>query len=202
MGKRDPRVDAYIGNAAPFAQPILSEIRDRVHAACPDVEEALKWSMPSFMYAGRILAGMASFKHHASFGYWSHAEVMGEGVERDGMGSYGKMVSLKELPTKKRMQADIKRAMAIYDAEGEGAAPRKPAKKTKSAATLPKDLLAALKKNAAARKTFEGFPPSAKREYIDWIVEAKREDTRTRRLLQAVEWMADGKRRHWKYERC
>ena len=201
MGKRDARVDAYIAKAAPFAQPILSEVRERVHAASPDIEETLKWSMPTFMHAGAILAGMAAFKNHASFGYWKHAEVMGEGVEREGMGSYGKMTSLKDLPPKRKMQADLKRAMKLNEDASKGLAHRK-AKSAKPVLKAPADLLAALAKNRKAQATFDGFPPSAQREYVDWIVEAKREDTRLRRLSQAIEWMAEGKRRHWKYENC
>lgn len=201
MGKRDPRVDAYIEKAAPFAQPILREVRERVHAACPEVEEAIKWSSPAFVYAGGILAGMAAFKQHASFGYWKHAQVMGEGVELDGMGSYGKMASLRDLPPKRRMLADIKRAMKLNQEGGKAPGPRK-SQSPKPPPEAPGDLLAALAKNRRAKATFEAFPPSAKRDYVDWIVEAKREDTRRKRLEQAVEWMAEGKRRHWKYENC
>ena len=201
MGNRDPRIDAYIAKAAPFAQPILQRLREAVHDTCPGVEETLKWSMPTFVYAGGILAGMAAFKQHASFGYWKHALVMGEGVQRDGMGSYGRMASLKDLPPKKRLLADIRRAMKLNE-EGvkapgarKSGAPRQPPE-------APADLAAALKKNRRAKAAFDGFPPSAQRDYVEWIVEAKREDTRSSRLAQAVEWMTEGKRRNWKYEKC
>jgi uncharacterized protein YdeI (YjbR/CyaY-like superfamily) len=193
-----PRVDAYIAAAAEFARPILEEIRKRVHAACPQVEETIKWGMPNFVHAGGILCGMAAFKQHASFGYWKHALVMGE-AERDGMGSYGKLASVGDLPPKARMQADLKRAMKLNE-EGVKPERRKPA--SKPAPEVPGDLAAALDKDKAAKATFDGFPPSCKREYIDWIVEAKREETRAKRVAQAVEWMAAGKRRNWKYENC
>ena len=182
---RDPRIDAYIEGAAPFAQPILSHVRDLVHEACPQVEETVKWGMPTFVHAGGILCGMAAFKQHASFGFWKHALVVGEGGQadtapgddrpRDGMGSYGKLASLKELPRK--------------------SAPKPPPE-------APADLVTALKKNKAAQAAYDAFPPGCKREYVEWIVEAKREETRARRLAQALEWMAEGKRRNWKYERC
>ena len=200
MGTRDPRIDAYIAKAAPFAQPILERVRELVHEACPDVEETTKWSMPTFVYAGGILAGMAAFKQHTSFGYWKHALVVGEGVERDGMGSYGKMTSLKDLPPKKQVIADIRKAMKLNEDGVKTPATRKAA--PKPPADVPPDLAAALRKNKAAKMTFDGFPPSAQRDYVEWITEAKREETRQKRLAQAVEWMAEGKRRHWKYEKC
>jgi uncharacterized protein YdeI (YjbR/CyaY-like superfamily) len=200
MGKRDARVDAYIDKSAAFAKPILREMRERVHAACPDIEETIKWSIPSFVYAGRILAHMAAFKQHASFGFWKRAEVVGE-AQVGGMGSYGKLASVNDLPPKRRMQADIKRAMKLNEDGGKASGPRK-SSASKPPPQAPEDLLAALAKNRKAKATFDAFPPSARRDYVDWIVEAKREQTRHKRLAQAVEWMAEGKRRHWKYETC
>ncbi|BCT94086.1 hypothetical protein LYSHEL_31130 [Lysobacter helvus] len=196
----DPRIDAYIAAQADFARPILERVRAIVHEACPDVEETMKWSMPTFVYGGGILCGMAAFKQHASFGYWKHALVVGEGAPRDGMGSYGKMTSLKDLPPKKTLLAHIKRAMQLNVDKVKAPAARKSAPKPPPQA--PEDLLAALKKNAKARKTFESFPPGQQREYIGWIEEAKREETRAKRLAQAVAWMAEGKVRNWKYLDC
>ena len=196
----DPRIDAYIAQQADFARPILEHVRAVVHEACPDVEETMKWSMPTFVYGGAILCGMAAFKHHASFGYWKHALVVGEGEPRDGMGSYGKLASVKDLPPKKTLLAHIRKAMQLNDEKVKSPV----ARKSGPAAVMdaPEDLLAALKKNANARKTFDAFPPSAKNEYDAWIIEAKRDETRANRLQQAVEWMAEGKRRNWKYENC
>lgn len=202
MARHDPRVDDYIAKSATFARPVLARVRELVHEACPGVEEDIKWGMPSFQYAGGILCGMAAFKQHVSFGFWKHALVMGEGVARDGMGSYGKMAGLSDLPPKKRMLADIRRAMALNEqgvkTPGARKAPPKPPAK------VPDDLREALamKKHARAKATFEAFPPGQRREYIEWIVEAKREETRARRLAQTLEWLAEGKRRNWKYERC
>ena len=206
---RDPRIDAYIEGAAPFAQPILSHVRDLVHEACPQVEETVKWGMPTFVHAGGILCGMAAFKQHASFGFWKHALVVGEGGQadtapgddrpRDGMGSYGKLASLKELPPKKTLLAHIRKAMQLNE-DGVKAPARKSAPKPPPEA--PADLVTALKKNKAAQAAYDAFPPGCKREYVEWIVEAKREETRAKRLAQAVEWMAEGKRRNWKYENC
>lgn len=201
MGRRDPRIDAYIAKAAPFAQPILQRIRDVVHEACPEVEETMKWSMPTFVYAGGILAGMAAFKQHASFGYWKHALVMGEDAQRDGMGSYGKMATLKDVPSKRRLVADIRRAMQLNEAGVKTPGPLKTAA-PKPPPETPPDLLAALAKNRKARTTFEAFAPSHRREYVEWITEARRDETRARRLAQTVEWLAEGKRRNWKYEAC
>ena len=201
MGSRDPRIDTYIAKAAPFAQPILQRIREVVHEACPEVEETMKWSMPTFVYAGGILAGMAAFKQHASFGYWKHALVMGEDAQRDGMGSYGKMATLKDVPSKRRLVADIRRAMQLNEAGVKTPGPRKTAA-PKPPVEAPPELAAALAKNRKARATFEAFAPSHRREYVEWITGARRDETRARRLAQAIEWLAEGKRRHWKYEGC
>lgn len=202
---RDPRIDAYIERAAPFAQPILARIRELVHEACPQVVETIKWGMPTFEHAGGILCGMAAFKQHASFGYWKHALVVGEGGSadekpRDGMGSYGKMASLKDLPPKKTLLAHLRKAMKLNEDGVKAPASRKSAPKPPPVA--PDDLAAALAGNKAAKATFDVFPPGCKREYIEWIVEAKREETRAKRLAQTVEWLAEGKRRNWKYENC
>ena len=196
---RDPRIDAYIERAAPFAQPILRHARALVHEACPEVEESIKWGMPSFSHAGGILCGMAAFKQHASFGFWRHADVVGEGEPRDGMGSYGKMTSLDDLPPRTTLLAHLRKAMQLNEA-GLKSPKRKPA--PRPAPDTPEDLAAALAHNKAANATFDAFPPGCRREYIEWIVEAKRAETRTKRLAQAIEWMAAGKRRNWKYEKC
>jgi uncharacterized protein YdeI (YjbR/CyaY-like superfamily) len=203
MGQHDPRIDAYIEKSAAFAQPILVRVRELMHEACPQVEETIKWGMPSFVYAGGILAGMAAFKQHASFGYWKHAQVVGEGEDRTGMGSYGRMTRVSDLPPKKRLVADIHRAMLL----NEQGVKRKGARKEatpKPAPEMPAELAAALamRKHAKAKAVFDAFAPSHRREYIEWIGEAKREDTRARRLEQALEWLAEGKPRHWKYANC
>ncbi len=196
---RDPRIDAYIERAAPFARPILVHVRALVHEACPDVEETIKWGMPTFVHAGGILCGMAAFKQHASFGLWKHALVVGDAQPQAGMGSYGKLASLDDLPPRNTLLAHLRKAMTLNE---EGV--KSPARKAvpKPPPETPEDLAAALDRNATAKATFEAFPPSCKREYVEWIVEAKREETRAKRLAQAVAWMAEGKRRNWKYENC
>jgi uncharacterized protein YdeI (YjbR/CyaY-like superfamily) len=196
---RDPRIDAYIERAAPFARPILEHVRALVHEACPDVEETIKWGMPTFVHAGGILCGMAAFKQHASFGFWKHALVVGDTQPQTGMGSYGKLASLDDLPPRKTLLAHIRKAMQLN--EGGVTSPARKAA-PKPPPDTPEDLAAALDKNKAAKATFDAFPPGCKREYIDWINEAKREETRAKRLAQAIEWMAEGKRRNWKYEGC
>jgi uncharacterized protein YdeI (YjbR/CyaY-like superfamily) len=197
MPSHDPRVDAYIAKSADFARPVLEHLRAVVHAACPQAEEGIKWSMPSFQYGGRILCQMAAFKQHASFGFWQHAEVM-EGKARDGMGSLGRLETVKDVPSKRELTALIRRAMALIDAGG-ASKPARASKTARPALKVPADLCDALAGNAAAKATFEGFSPSARRDYLQWITEAKREDTRARRLEQAVAWMAEGKMRNWKY---
>lgn len=201
MASHDPRIDTYIAKSAEFARPILERLRAVIHEACPGVEETLKWSMPSFVHAGGILCGMAAFKAHVSFGFWKHALVMGEGASRDGMGSFGKMAMLRDVPPKKVLIPLIRKAMALNEQGVKTPGARK-SSTPKPPPTVPEDLAAAFKKNAKARKTFDGFPPSQQREYTEWIEEAKREETRAKRLAEAVQWLAEGKRRHWKYADC
>ena len=202
MATRDPRIDAYIEKSADFAQPILRHIRDVVHAACPDVEETMKWSFPHFMYKG-MLCGMSAFKQHAAFGFWKGKLIVddaGNSVE-DAMGQFGRITRIADLPPKKTLSAYVKKAMAFNDA-GVKSPTRVKSAKPKPEATVPDDLAAALKKNAKARKTFAAFSPSARREYIEWITEAKRETTRVQRLATTLEWLAEGKQRNWKYMDC
>ncbi len=198
---RDPRVDAYIERAAPFARPILTQLRERVHAACPEAEEGIKWGMPSFGYHGKILCSMAAFKQHASFGFWQGARIVaveGEDKSDEAMGQFGRITALSDLPGKRVMAGYVKQAMALIDS-GVTRSTGKPAAKPRADAAVPPDLAAALKKDRKAAATFDGFPPSYRRDYIEWIVEAKREDTRQRRLEQTIEWLAEGKARNWKY---
>ena len=199
MGKKDPRVDEYIDKAAPFAQPILKQIRAVVHQACPDVEETLKWSMPSFTYKG-MLCGMAAFKEHASLGFWKSKLILTpDGRQADeAMGQFGRLSSVKDLPPKKTLAGYIRKAMELN--EGGVKVPRA-VKAKKPPAKLPADLKSALSKNKKAMAIYEAFSPSHKREYVEWITEAKTDATRSKRVATAVEWMAAGKTRMWKYER-
>jgi len=196
--KKDERVDAYIARQADFARPILIHLRETVHAACPACDETLKWSMPSFLYRGKILAGMAAFKGHATFGFWGHAEVAGDAAKGGGMGQFGRLNSVADLPPPSDLQDMIAKVMERIDAGGT----KRPKKPAKPPPAMPADLKAALAGNADAHATFSSFPPSAQKEYLEWITEAKRPETRAKRLAQAVDWMAEGKRRNWKYENC
>jgi len=200
MANHDPRVDAYIAKSASFARPILEHLRALVHEACPTVDESLKWSMPFFSYKAAPMCMMAAFKQHCSFGFWLSKEVTG-GSDEDGMGQFGKLASLKDLPPDRQLSAHLKKAMALNEAGVKKARPKAAAK---PAPTLPDDLAALLaqKKHAAARKAWESFPPGAQREYVDWIAEAKTDATRQKRLATTQEWLAEGKRRNWKYEKC
>ncbi|MGA9422234.1 MAG: YdeI/OmpD-associated family protein [Rhodanobacteraceae bacterium] len=200
MDNRDPRIDTYIARAAPFARPILIELRELVHEACPQVEETLKWRAPSFVHAGGILAGMAAFKQHVSFGFWKHALVIGEGVPREGMGSFGKLATLADLPPRRQLIVWIKKAMRLNE-DGVKASGARKTRKPKAPPRAPPDLAAALARNKKAREAFDAFPPGQQREYVEWISEAKRDETRARRLAQAVVWLAEGKPRNWKYMR-
>jgi len=199
MGKKDPRVDAYIANAGDFAKPILTRLRDAVHTACPDVEEAMKWSFPHFLYKG-MLCSMASFKEHAAFGFWKGSLILGDASKNaEAMGQLGRLTTLSDLPPKAVLASYIKKAVALND---EGVkVPRVTKRASPKVLRVPADLEAALNKSKKAHATFAGFSPSHKREYLEWIGEAKSAETRARRLQTAIEWMAEGKSRNWKYTR-
>ncbi len=201
MGTRDDRVDAYISKSAEFARPILTHLRDIVHVVCPDVEETMKWSFPHFMYKG-MLCSMASFKEHCSFGFWKSSLIVQKTEEaaEKGMGQFGRITRLSDLPSKKVLSGYIREAMKLNDAGVKAPTRTKP--KSPKEVVVPAELTKALHKNKKALATFEKFPPSHKREYIEWIAEAKTEATRTRRLETAIEWMAEGKPRNWKYMDC
>lgn len=208
MGSRDKRVDAYIRKAVPFAQPILERIRDDFHKASAKVTEDIKWGVPAFVHEG-IVGGMAAFKQHVSFGFWRADELPDPEALFGGKGGRSlftaKVTDVADLPTRRVFQGYVKRAVAFNAATAKGAAPAKKAtgkRAPKPAPTTPPDLAAALKQHAKARKTFAAFPPGARRDYIEWITEAKRDATRAKRLATTIEWLADGKRRNWKYERC
>lgn len=207
--RMDPKVDAYIEKAQPFAQPILTHLRKLMHKGCPDVEEAVKWGHPFFLYRGTIVGHMAAFKQHCSFGFWGEeiGAVLRDAkvVQDGGMGSLGRITTVKDLPSEKEMVGWIRQASALIDA-GEHtsimAARKKVVKAPKPAPKASPEFTAALKKNKKASAVFEGFSPSCKREYVEWIAEAKRDETRDKRIAQAVEWIAEGKQRNWKYQNC
>lgn len=201
----DRRVDAYIDNAAPFAQPVLEHLRGLVHRACPEVEETVKWSMPFFEYRGQILANMAAFKQHCSFGIWGKeivAAMRKDGFDvKGGMGTLGKVASVKDLPKDSALLRYLRQSMMLIDGGGK-TFPKRDTAKAKHEAEVPAELAVALKKNKTAAKVFGEFSPSCRREYVMWIAEAKREETKIKRVKQAVEWIAEGKQRNWKYQAC
>ena len=204
MKNSDPRIDAYIAKSAPFARPVLSHLRALVHVACPDVEETMKWSSPSFLNDGRIVCGMAAFKEHCTFGFWHKGmvEVLGgDGAKSDAaMGSFGRITKIADLPKEKVLIRYIREAVRLGSSD-EPARPR-PVRKAAAPVAVPDDLAKALKKNAAAAATFERLSPSHRKEYVEWITEAKRDETRLKRLATTLEWLAEGKSRNWKYEKC
>jgi uncharacterized protein YdeI (YjbR/CyaY-like superfamily) len=200
MSKRDARIDAYIAKSAGFAQPILNHLRELVHRGCPEVEETLKWSRPSFVYKG-LLCGMAAFKQHATFGFWKHELVVGKTGEKEGMGQFGRITSLKDLPARKVLMGYIRKAVALNEAGIKPPAPTRAQPGEKRELAVPDYLVAALKNNKTAQANFENFSYSHKKEYVEWLTGAKREDTRQKRLQTALAWIAEGKSQNWKYMR-
>lgn len=195
---RDPRVDAYIAKARPFAQPILNHLRELVHQHAPGTEETLKWGVPAFVLRGQNLAGMAAFKQHATFGFWRDEDVTGSPRDTGAMGSMGRLASLADVPDDETMAAYIRKA-ALLCAEGK---PKRPAPKPRPVLDLPDDLGAALKADAAAQVHWDAFSPGKRRDYIEWVIEAKREETRVKRIETIVAQVAEGKDRNWKYKSC
>jgi uncharacterized protein YdeI (YjbR/CyaY-like superfamily) len=198
MATKDPRVDAYIAKAKPFAQPILKRIREAVHAGCPDVVETIKWGVPAFEYKGPM-CGMAAFKAHCLMGFWKGTLVKSMPKDRvtQAGGGWGRFESVDDLPDKKLMIRMVKEAAALNDA---GIKVPRAMKAAKPPLKAPGYMLAAIKKNKKAQAEYQAFSPSHQREYIEWITEAKTDETRDRRLATAIEWMAEGKSRNWKYQ--
>ncbi len=203
MRNKDKKVDAYIAKSAEFAKPILIHLRELVHKACPDVEEKMKWSFPNFDYKG-VMCSVAAFKQHCAFGFWK-ASLMHDPdkiltvTDRNSMGHFDRITSLKDLPSDKILLAYIKQA-----AEHNEMGIKRPVKVTpKGSKTIetPDYLAKALKKNKTARDVFENFAYSHRKEYIQWMDEAKTGETRDKRIAQAIEWISEGKGRNWKYEK-
>jgi uncharacterized protein YdeI (YjbR/CyaY-like superfamily) len=202
MATKDPRIDAYIARSPAFAKPILKHLRKLVHSGCPQVEETMKWSSPFFMHQG-MLCHMAFFKEHCVFGFWKGKLIFNkdsEGVKREAMGHFGRITSLADLPSDRVLLGYIREAARINEQGLK--APGKPKSKLKKELDVPADLQAALSRNKKAAAAFDGFSYSHKKEYVQWVTEAKREETRIQRLETAVIWMAQGKPRHWKYLNC
>jgi uncharacterized protein YdeI (YjbR/CyaY-like superfamily) len=195
VSKRDPRVDAYIAKSAEFARPILDHVRDVIHEAIPDVEEDIKWGAPFFNYEG-VICGIAAFKEHCAINLWKASLIVGDKTG-ESAGQFGRITKLSDLPSDKALKGYFKQAARL----NESGVKQPRAKKKTTELVVPAELQKALKANKKAAAAFEKFPPSHKREYSQWIAEAKGEDTRARRVSTAVEWIAEGKGRNWKYER-
>jgi uncharacterized protein YdeI (YjbR/CyaY-like superfamily) len=205
----NPKVDAYINKAAVFAQPVLTHLRELIHKACPDVEEEIKWSRPFFVHKSVILCNISAFKAHCTVGFWGAemASVLGEAgiVQDNAMGSLGRITRVKDLPPDKQLLGYFRQAADFID-QGDGETVitqrRRVVKEPKPTLEAPPEFIAALKKNKTAAATYTAFSPSCKREYLEWIADAKRPETRDRRITQAIEWIAEGKQRNWKYQNC
>ena len=193
MPRPDPRIDAYIAKAADFAKPILMHIRKTVHNACPGVEEDIKWGAPFFLIDGKNFANMAAFKQHAAFGFWKDVDLP---KADEAMGHFGRLTSVEDLPDDEQLMALI-RSAADQVRAGSGGAGK--VKKPVKLPPLPKDFAEAIAANPVAQDHYDGFSPGNQRDYIEWIIDAKREATRAKRIATAVEWIAEGKTRHWKY---
>lgn len=204
MPIKDPRIDVYITKSPEFAQPILAHIRTQIHIHCPEVVETIKWSMPHYEYKGGIFCGCAAFKKHCSFRFWL-GDLLPIDVKEDAsMGQFGRITTIADLPTEKQFAKLITQAMKLHDTGAKAPSRVKPTGENseKKELEVPPAFLAALEKNKLALATFNSFSPSKKKDYVEWYAEAKSEVTRDKRLTQAIEWMAEGKSRNWKYQKC
>jgi uncharacterized protein YdeI (YjbR/CyaY-like superfamily) len=204
MSETDSRVDAYIEKAAPFAKPVLLKLRKLIFLACPDVKETIKWSFPNYVVHGSVFCSMASFKEHCAFGFWKASLLSDpEGIlqvkNKNAMGHLDRIGSVKDLPADRILVAYLKEAVLLNKNKIKVARPKAAPKKE---LPVPNGLAVALKKNKKASAFFEEFSPSARREYIEWITEAKTEETLNKRLATTIEWLAEGKSRHWKYKKA
>jgi uncharacterized protein YdeI (YjbR/CyaY-like superfamily) len=201
--KKNPRIDDYIDRAQPFAKPILEHLRNLVHIANPEVEETIKWGFASYDYKGPYCS-MAAFKQHVAFGFWKAALLtdpygyLGERSNNGGeaMGHFGRITSLTDLPPDPVIIDFIRQAKDLND-QGIKLPPRPTS--AKKPLVVPDFFLEAIQKDAQARTTFTNFSESNKREYVEWILEAKTESTRQKRLATALIWIGEGKIRNWKY---
>ena len=198
MGSRDPKIDAYIAKSRDFAKPVLMYIREVVHEACPDVVETTKWGAPHFEYHG-LMCGMAAFKEHCAFGFWKGSLIVGKDAgDAMSAGQFGRIAEISDLPSKATLKKYVRLAMKLNE-EGVKSTPRRKAAK-KPDIPVPAYFEAALRRNSAARATFDAFSASNRREYLEWITEAKTDATRDRRVETAIEWLSEGKSRNWKYQ--
>lgn len=200
MENYNTKVDEYIEKSQDFAKPILHYIREIVHAICPDTEEAIKWKFPTFMYKGKILCSMVSFKQYCSLGFWLHDEMktlknIETDVEKTNMFSLGKIMKIEDLPSKPLLKKMILEAMELTDM----GVTLKKASPSKTETEVPDYFQNALQHNKKASEIFIKGSPSFRKEYINWITEAKTEATRNKRMEQAIEWISEGKARNWKY---
>jgi len=201
---KDQRIDLYISKAQPFARPILKKLRTLVHKACPGVTETIKWGMPSFEYKGPMF-GIAAFKNHCTAGFWKHKLLkdpegyLGERSAQGGeaMGNLGRITSVKELPPDDIILNFMVQAARLNE---HGIKIKRIPSERKKELIIPDYFTAAIEKNKKAAATFENFSYSNQKEYVEWVTEAKTEATREKRLATSLEWLAEGKTRHWKYK--
>jgi uncharacterized protein YdeI (YjbR/CyaY-like superfamily) len=198
-----PAIDEYINKSEEFARPILLHLRKIIHLACPDVEETIKWSFPNFEYKGQILCSMASFKKHCSFGFWLGAEMEDpenilNKVGNTNMGNFGKIINHNSLPDDNIIIKYIHEAMKL----SESGTKKKTSKiKDKKSLEIPVYIIEFIEKYPKAKVVFNNFSNSCKKEYVQWIEEAKQVSTKLKRLEKAVSMMEEGKEFNWQYKK-
>ncbi|HEX5238684.1 MAG TPA: YdeI/OmpD-associated family protein [Sphingomicrobium sp.] len=196
---RDPRIDAYIAKAQPFARPILKRVRERVHAAVPEAEETIKWGMPAYTLSGKIILITAAFKAHTALNFWRGQELETSHSSVGAMGQFGRINSVEQLPSDAELDRLIREAAELARS---APAPRKTKHEPKPTPEMHPEFTAALDKAPKAKAAFDNFAPSHRREYLEWVAEAKRDETRQKRIATTIEWLSEGKKRNCQYENC
>lgn len=196
-------IDNYIAGKAPFAQEILTHLRQIIHNAAPDITETIKWRQPCFEHNG-LVCSVAAFKKHVTFSFFK-GKLLNDSNNIFPTSDNNELTSLKfsvlaDIPQDDILTAFIQQAIAL---NADSNCKRKSTqRKDKDTLVMPNDLAAALASTPAAQSTFNNFSYSKQKDYIEWLTSAKRETTRVTRLATTVQWLSEGKARNWKYENC
>src|SRR5438270_1264994 len=179
-------VNDSLANAPEGTRPILVRLRRIFRQASPKLEEAIKWGVPCYLFKGPV-GGFAAYKQHVSWGLWkSRALNDPEGLLGRGVSVMaGKITKVSEIPPAAKIIALIEQVIALNEAGIKSPKPPEP--------ELPADFAAAMKKAGKAARHYAAFTPARKWQYVNWVTQAKRAETRAKRIEIAVERIGEGK---------
>ncbi|MEO9802317.1 MAG: YdeI/OmpD-associated family protein [Reichenbachiella sp.] len=194
------KIDAYLTTVSSEHRPVLELIRKTVNAVDDRIQEDWKWRAPCFSLEG-LVCWFVAFKSHVGLNFFKGAlieDIHNAFVESEDEDKGNRMIHFKSIDEVKVkvIQDYVKQAVLLNE---QGIKIDFPKRKTLE---TPDYLIEALNKNKKAKDVFESFTDAQRKDYIEWLVEAKREETRNKRMTQAIEWIAEGKTRNWKYMNC